>query len=126
MPVEHTKNFLKKQLASDLAHSDYYFDFMVQFQEDAAAMPIEDPTVEWASPFIKLATIKIPRQHFTSVSQGTYGENLSFTPWHCLKEHQPIGGVNRARKAVYIALAAFRHKLNGALDKEPVSMEDFN
>ena len=126
MPVEPTKNFLKKQLASDLSHSDYYFNFMVQFQENAQAMPIEDPTVEWSSPFIKLATIKIPKQHFTSSAQETYGENLSFTPWHCIKEHQPIGGVNRARKAVYVALAAFRHELNGTVDAEPTSIENFN
>jgi len=126
MPIEHTKNFLKKQLHNDLLHSDYYFDFAVQFQEDATLMPIEDPTVEWTSPFIKLATIKIHKQHFTSTAQEAYGENLSFTPWHCLKEHQPIGGVNRARKAVYVALAAFRHQLNVQADKEPVHIENFN
>ncbi len=126
MPVKPTKNFLKKRLISDLSHSDYCFDFMVQFQEDPSTMPIEDPTVAWTSPYVKVATIRIPKQHFNSPAQENYAEKLSFTPWHCTKAHQPIGGVNRARKAVYIALSDFRHKLNGKHEHEPTSMEFFN
>lgn len=124
--VKKTGNFLKEQLINDLSHTDFYFDFMIQFQEDAKTMPIEDPTVKWRSPFIKLATIKIPKQQFNSSEQQNYGESLSFTPWHCIKEHRPLGGVNRARKAVYIALSAFRHKLNIQTEQEPVTMKTFN
>lgn len=124
--VHPSENFLKEQLIQDLAHADFYFDFMIQLQENAVTMPIEDPTVEWSSPFIKLATIRIPKQQFNSSAQETYGENLSFTPWHCIKEHQPLGGVNRARKAVYTALSAFRHELNVQAAQEPVTMESFN
>lgn len=124
--IKPSDNFLKEQLIQDLSHGDFYFDFMIQFQEDVVAMPIEDPTVEWTSPFIKVATIKIPKQQFNSAAQESYGENLSFTPWHCTKEHQPLGGVNRARKAVYIALSAFRHELNLKTEQEPVAMEFFD
>lgn len=123
--VHQSENFLKAQLIQDLSQADFYFDFMIQFQEDAASMPIEDPTVEWISPLIKIATIKIPKQTFHSPAQESYGESLSFTPWHCIKEHQPLGGVNRARKAVYIALSAFRHELNLKTEQEPVTMESF-
>ena len=125
MPPLPTDNFLKKRLITDLADADFYFDFLVQFQEDPVRMPVEDPTVEWTSPFIKLATIRIAKQTFNTSAQKEYGENLSFTPWHCTREHQPLGGVNRARKAVYIALSAFRHELNGVPEKEPVSIETF-
>lgn len=121
-----TENFLKDRLIRDLSHADFYFDFLVQFQENAITMPIEDPTVEWNSPFIKLATIKIPKQQFDSPAQVSYGENLSFTPWHCIKEHRPLGGVNRARKAVYIALSAFRHARNTQPEQEPNAMQSFN
>jgi hypothetical protein len=125
-PANPSDNFLKEQLIQDLSNEDFYFDFMIQFQENAAIMPIEDPTVEWSSPFIKVASIKIPKQIFNSAAQISYGENLSFTPWHCINEHQPLGGVNRARKAVYIALSAFRHELNVKIEKEPAAMESFN
>ncbi|MGB5687158.1 MAG: hypothetical protein WBM35_15220, partial [Candidatus Electrothrix sp.] len=30
-------------------------------------------------------------------------EGMSFNPWHALKEHRPISGLNRLRKAVYEA-----------------------
>ena len=119
-------DFLKERLIDDLSQNDFFFDFMIQFQEDAARMPIEDPTVEWQSPFIKIATIKIPKQTFNSSAQEAYGENLSFTPWHSIKEHQPLGGVNRARKAVYTALSAFRHELNGKIENEPTAIESFS
>ena len=36
-------------------------------------------------------------------------ENLFFTPWHGLQEHQPIGGINRLKLGVYDASSAFRH-----------------
>ena len=64
-------------------------------------MPVEDPTVEWTAPWQKVATIRIPPQSFDSPEQMAFGENLSFTPWHTLPEHRPLGGVNRARKRIY-------------------------
>jgi hypothetical protein len=105
-------DFLKEQLVKDLSERDHYFDFMIQFQEDPEIMPIEDPTVKWTSPFIKMATIRIPKQEFDFAEQIKFGENLSFTPWHALEAHRPIGGVNRARKDVYVALSEFRHSRN--------------
>ena len=125
-PPDPSPDFLKERLISDLANTECSFDFMIQFQEDAVRMPIEDPTVEWTSPFIKIATIYIPKQVFNSPLQEAYGQNLSFTPWHCIQEHKPLGGVNRARKAVYIALSAFRHELNGKQEREPSAMESFS
>jgi hypothetical protein len=125
-PEKPGADFLKEYLINDLATNEFDFDFMVQFQQDAIQMPIEDPTVEWTSAFIKVATIKIPKQIFNSAAQEAYGENLSFTPWHSIPEHQPLGGVNRARKAVYIALSAFRHELNNKQESEPIAMESFS
>ena len=64
-------------------------------------MPVEDPTVEWKSPFIKVATLKLPSQTIDSPEQLEFCENLSFNPWHSLPEHEPLGGINRPRKQVY-------------------------
>jgi len=111
-PQKPSDHFLKERLISDLKEQDYCFDFMVQFQTDANKMPIENPTVKWTSSFEKVATIKIKRQVFDSKAQESYGENLSFTPWHCIEAHRPLGGANRARKIVYEAIASFRRKQN--------------
>ena len=54
-----------------------------------------------------------------------YCEALSFTPWHSLPEHQPIGGVNRIRKAVYERASTLRHTENNVPRREPTSWDDF-
>ena len=121
-------DFLREAMAATLRNGEACFEFMVQFQMDPVKMPVEDPSVEWeesASPFITVATLKIPKQEFDSERQMAYCEALSFTPWHSLPEHQPIGGVNRIRKAVYERASTLRHTTNGVPRREPNSFEDF-
>jgi len=115
-------NFLREAMIQQLNQQDVYFDFAVQVQTDAVRMPIEDATVEWSdaeSPFIKVATLKIPQQQFDSEARRTFDENLSFNPWHALPEHRPLGGVNRLRKEVYQAISKLRHELNQEIKQEP-------
>ncbi len=108
------KNFLRTNMKKTLSQKDVFFDFFIQFQADANLMPVEDPTVKWTSPFIKIARIKIPKQEFDTIEQDYYGNDLSFSPWHCLKEHRPLGGLNRARKSVYYTMSDFWHSRNDA------------
>ena len=92
-------------------------------------MPVEDPTIVWdeiKAPFIEVATIRIPKQQFNSEAQQTFCENLSYTPWHALAEHRPVGGINRVRKTVYEGISLLRHKLNKAPRVEPTGNEAFN
>ena len=70
-----------------------------------------------------VAGIRIPQQNFDSVAQRTFGENLSYTPWHSLPVHRPLGGVNRARKIVYNVISTFRHEKNGVAQVEPTSWD---
>ena len=107
-------HYLREAMTKYLASNDAYFDFKIQLQKDAVTMPIEDPTTEWkeqGSPFVKVATIKIPRQDFNTTDRKQLDEKQSFSPWHALLEHQPLGGVNRARK-IYVELAKIRNKIN--------------
>jgi hypothetical protein len=115
-------NYLEDAMVRRLASGDCHFDFMVQVQTDPARMPVEDPTKRWSerrSPFQKVATIRIPSQDFTSDARNAFAENLSFTPWHALPEHQPLGGINRVRRAVYDAVSEVRHRENGVPRHEP-------
>ena len=121
-------HFLTEAMVQQLRREDVYFDFMVQFQTDPVKMPIEDAWVLWderLSPFIKVATIRIPKQEFASHEQMQYGEHLSFAPWHALPEHRPLGGLNRARRVAYQTISKLRHQINTRRRKEPNGFEDF-
>jgi len=122
--LDSEDNILREIMQHQLKEQEATFDFMVQFQTDARQMPIEDASVEWdesVSPFQKVATIKIPPQQFDSDSQMEFCENLSFTPWHSLPEHRPLGNINRARKEIYRELSKFRHLKNNLPRKKPVN-----
>lgn len=126
IPKNAEDDFLRTAMVRQLERRDARFDFAVQLRTDADAMPIEDPGKEWseaASPFRKVASIVIPQQTFDTERQRVFGENLSFTPWHSLPEHRPLGGVNRARKLVYAFISTFRHQRNDAPRREPTSWE---
>lgn len=93
------------------------FDFCVQMQKED--MPIEDAAVLWdenQSPFIKLATLHIPAQKFRSKERKELAEILSFSLSNALPEHAALGGLNRARIAIYAALSEFRHKRDSRID----------
>jgi len=121
-------NYLTQRMSSHLAEKDANMSFYIQVQVDADKMPIEDPRVVWdrgLSPFIKVATIRIPKQTFDSEAQQLYGDGLSFTPWHSLPVHRPMGGINRGRKAIYKTMSPFRHERNNEVSTEPTDWKVF-
>lgn len=84
------------------------FDFSVIPQTDAEKMPVENPTVDWTSTPVRIATITIDGQTFDTPDQMTLASNLSWNPWHALPEHTPLGGINRCRRVMYPASAKAR------------------
>lgn len=118
-------DYLRVNLAQTLNNNAASFDFCVQLQTNADTMPVEDPTIPWKSDFVKVATLKIIPQRFDSKDQISFGEELSFNPWHSLPEHKPLGSFNRARKVVYVALSKYRHEKNKVPMVEPTASEDF-
>ncbi len=98
------------------------FQFMVQRRSEPKSMSVEDSRVPWdqeKSPFVPVATLAIPVQGFDGEAPMRFCENLSFTPWHSLPAHRPLGNINRTRKSVYEAVSAFRHEFNHVSRREP-------
>jgi len=115
-------NTLHESLAENLKSGKACFDFMVQLQAPEKHMPVEDLTIEWKesdSPFITVARIEIGKQDIEKTVSSDFCENLSFSPWHSLPEHEPVGGLNRIRKAVYQNIARYRRCTNGKFFGEP-------
>ena len=61
-------------------------------------------------PFARVARITIIalQDDIDSAEHQAQCERLVFTSWHSLAAHQPIGSINRLRKAVYEASAQHR------------------
>jgi len=121
-------NYLRAAMKTSLAAGSSCFLFMVQRQGNPATMPIDDSTILWSeelAPFVEVASIAIQPQRFDSPEQQAFCENLSYTPWHALPVHQPLGTINRIRRVVYDATSSLRHRLNGVPRREPNGDEHF-
>jgi hypothetical protein len=123
------QDFLRLNLVQHLAQGFAEFDFLVQRRGDPALMPVEDPTILWpetSAPFIPVARIKIPAQTFDTPAQRAFGEALSFTPWHAMEAHRPLGGINRVRRVVYETISRLRHEINHQVRAEPTTLPSLN
>jgi hypothetical protein len=121
MPRNAGPNFLREAMRNTLAKGDACMNFMIQ-PRTSNNLDVEDARTQWSeedAPFYKIATIHIPKQQFDSAEQLAFCENLSFTPWHALPDHTPLGSINRLRKVVYERISNTRHQLNKTQRTEP-------
>jgi len=72
---------------------------------DEAITPIENASVNWATPYTTVARLALPRQDLDSAAGKSLSEaaesSTMFDPWSALAAHRPLGDVMRARKVVY-------------------------
>lgn len=128
------ENYLQHAMTESLSKSDACYEFQIQPQVDSVKTPIEDSTVSWddaGAPYFTVAHLRI-RQ---SGNDGFLGEgnkertqfceDISYTPWHALVEHRPLGGINRSRRAAYKSVSDLRHQVNGTKIFEPSGKEAF-
>lgn len=130
-PANPSEQFLREQLILALTPradaragegTAARFEFRVQVQDPSKNMPIENASIEWSerdSPYVPIAVLTIPPQRVSTEARNRFCEDLSFTPWHALPEHRPIGGLNRARRVLYEAISKERHTRNGTPRHEP-------
>ncbi len=117
-------SYLHADLRQRLLEAEASFSFSVQLRTDPEDMPLDQATVRWeetASSPIHVATLTLAQQDIDARSQATYGENLSFTPWHAIPEHAPVGSIAEARKVAYQAAAELRRDINGIPVGEPAA-----
>ncbi|MDQ7074943.1 MAG: hypothetical protein Q9O24_07260 [Gammaproteobacteria bacterium] len=128
VPKPLTADYLEENMQAQLSKGTACLNFFIQEQIDPVKMPVENALVAWdqsISPLIKLAQIRIPKQNFTSDEQKVFCENISFNPGHSLTAHEPIGGINRARKVVMKDISDLRLMQNGVARFEPTGRERF-
>lgn len=128
LPLRPPDNYLRDAMVATLANEDVDFDILLQVQTDPFLMPIENSAVMWPtrlSPRVPVAILRIPQQTFDSPEQFAFARVLSYSPWHCIPEHRPLGNVSRARKRMYYELSSLRMRMNGVQHYEPVGDEVF-
>jgi Catalase len=121
MPDKPGHDFLRDALRNTLQKGDACMEFLVQ-PRTSNSMDVEDSMTEWKeaqAPFYQVATIRIPQQVFDTPDQNEFCEELSFSPWHALPEHKPLGVTNRLRKVIYDHMSRVRHGMNSTERQEP-------
>ena len=96
-----TQDMYGEDLAARLARGPIAYEMSVQFYVDDTKTPIEDTSIDWDSPYVRVGKLVIAKQDVRSDrgrKLNERGEKLSFDPWHALVEHKPLGGIMRARK----------------------------
>nr|WP_246513059.1 catalase family protein [Azospirillum picis] len=101
------------------------WELRVQLRTDAERMPVEDASVPWPeelSPYRTVARLVVAPQTAWSKERAQAGDDrLSFSPWHGLAAHRPLGSIMRARRLAYQRSAAFRTGRNGLPHREPAA-----
>ena len=104
------------------------WELRAQLATDLGVTPVEDASVAWpedVTPYRTVAPLTVEPQDSYSPQRRVYGDDdMSFNPWHCLAEHQPLGSIQRVRKPVYDDSAEDRHRLNVRPRREPESIEE--
>jgi catalase len=90
--------------------------------------PVEDASKQWpadVSPWQTVGRITVvPQNSYSDKRQRFVDEQLSFTPWHALASHQPLGGIMRSRLKAYEEASKYRVERNGHPHVEPKAIDE--
>lgn len=121
--VAEREDALREEIASVLADEGGAWEVRVQLARDLAENPVEDASVPWPeddNPYVAVAAIRVaPQASWTWRRAEVVDDRTSFSPWHGIAAHRPLGGVMRARKPAYADSSGYRAKLNGCPMHEP-------
>ena len=126
--VNGRPNGLREAVSAFFTEQGAEWDLCVQLNTSTDTMPIEDASVAWPedeSPYVPVARITAsPQQAWDEAKHDEIDDRMSFSPWHGVAAHRPLGAIMRVRKAVYEASVAFRAQANGVALDEPTRKED--
>lgn len=121
--VNGKPNGLRDAVREFFAGQGGTWELRVQLCTDLETMPIEDASKLWPedeSPYVAVGRITAHRQDsWSDANVRDIDDGMSFSPWHGIMAHQPLGSVMRARRATYRMSAGFRGERNGCPMHEP-------
>ncbi len=129
-------NALEEEIKRFFRHEDAVWDVKVQLalaaepgaEEKDKDFPIERADKEWPedkSPWQTVARITVAAQNsYSDARQLFVDEQLSFSPWHALAAHRPLGGIMRSRLKAYEEARKYRAQRNARESIEPKSVDE--
>jgi hypothetical protein len=121
------ENALREEVAKELARHGGQWEVRVQLCRDLAENPVEDASVAWPeadNPYFTVAIIEVAAQTGWSEERARIvDDETSFSPWHGVAAHRPLGAIMRARKLAYADSSELRARLNGCPLHQPRSAE---
>jgi Catalase len=128
-PAHSSDDILRESVVAFFNSNPAEYELRAQLGVDLGRTPIEDASVDWPeelTPFQPLGKIVIPPQSPDSPARRAYAQDtLSFDPWRCLRDHQPLGSIMRLRKDAYRMSANLRHQANQRPRVEPRDVSEF-
>jgi len=128
--VHDRPDALREDVRETIAEQGGTWQLCVQLCTDLKKMSVEDPTVLWdeeLSPFLPVAVLEAEPQASWELGVSERQEDaLSFSPWHGLAAHQPLGAVNRARRDAYEFSADYRSRTNGCPMHQVKQLDDLD
>ena len=117
---------LREAVIDFFSHSGAEWELCVQLCTDLETMPIEDASVAWPeenSPYVTVARIVAPpQQAWSEELSKVVDDGMSFSPWHGITAHRPIGAIMRIRKTAYEMSSRFRAQGNDQQIREPKNL----
>ncbi|WP_447529158.1 catalase family protein [Vreelandella sp. TE19] len=121
--IDGRQDAIREDVRGEMHHRAGEWEFCVQLCRDLEKQPIEDATVEWEetrTPFQRVATLRVPAQDSWQEEKVKRVEDeMRFSVWTGIIDHQPLGNINRVRKETYRHSADFRARFNGCPYHEP-------
>jgi hypothetical protein len=115
--VNGKPNGLRDAVKEFFGNQSGVWELRAQLCTDLEVMPIEDSSIPWPedqSPYVTVGRITAQQQDaWSEANVRLIDDVMSFSPWHGIKAHQPLGSIMRVRKSAYEMSAGFRSERNG-------------
>ena len=120
-----TADGLRAAVVEHFATHGAEWELRVQLCTSRDSMPIEDATVVWPedeSPFVPVARLTVRLQSAWNEARSVeMDDGLSYSPWHGLAAHRPLGAINRVRQQAYASSSLARSSRGRCPVHEPAA-----
>ena len=127
--VNGVPNGLREAVVEFFGSHGGTWEVRAQLCTDFNEMPVEDASKVWSekmSPYRAIARITVkPQTAWSANRSALVDDGMSFSPWHGLASHRPLGSVMRVRKMAYEMGRRFRAEKGGRTIQEPRELAPF-